>query len=360
MLKPIRIADTAAANQLIKLWAARYMPDLSILPAEKGQFPITTLVECISKAGRAHTVDRVKRLLRLNCEMAGLEANSLFSYIPNIVNLAEARYLAGYVEQVYEAVLEAYLEQPPPNRYLQFIDASSTLFSKLALPSLLLPTITRLADTLEPILLQLQNTYLNSGDRRTIGFLTTQFHFSTREVLKQLTPCEQVLLTPYFKFVEEQVCIPWQRVCAAGSRHLASSPELMLVEQLLSNSQQIAEQVYDQTTLQYGHTCSRRGTFTNSNIAASTIRDLIMFQGYLWLCVLENSMVAIEEELLPLCQTVFPAIGVRWDLVEYAIQLLTDEIHSRLNTTQLSLLSPYTQALRVIFSQTEHAKTSSR
>lgn len=51
MLKPIRIADTASANQLIKLWAARYMPDLSVLPAEKGQFPIATLMEYATEAG---------------------------------------------------------------------------------------------------------------------------------------------------------------------------------------------------------------------------------------------------------------------------------------------------------------------
>lgn len=360
MLKPTKIADTAAANQLIELWAARYTPDLSLLPAEKGQFPTTTLIECTSEAGRAKTVNRAKQLLRIHCEIAGLEANSLFSYIPNIVNLAEAKYFTDYVEQVYDALFNVYLQQPPPKRYLQFIDASSTLFSKLALPSLLLPTITQLADVLEPVLLQLQDSYLNSGDQRTIGFLTTQFHLTTCEVLKQLTPCEQVLLAPYFKFVEEQVCIPWQRICAAASRHLASSPELMLVEQLLSNSHEIAEQVYNQTTEQYGHTCSRRGTFTNSDIAASTIRDLTMFQSYLWLCVLENSMAAIEDELLPLCQAVFPSVGVRWDLVEYALQLLLDQIHSRLNTTQLSLLSPYTQAFRVIFTKAHHAKTPSR
>jgi hypothetical protein len=352
MLKPIRITDTAPANQLIKLWAARYMPDLTLLPPEKGEFPIAALVECATEAGRQQTVERVKRLLKLNCQIAGLETNSLFSYIPNIVNLAQARHLALYVEQVYGTVLDVYLNQPPPSRYLRFIDVSSELFSKLALSTLMLPTITQLAEAVEPALVQLQEQHLQSHDRRAIGFMTTQFHFSTREVLKQLTPCEQVLLTPYLTFVEEQVCIPWQRVCAAASNYLTGSPIFNLVEQMLPKSREIAESVYREAAALYGNSCSRRGPFRDPEIAASTMRDLTMFQGYLWLCVLENDMAAIEQELLPLCQAVFPTVGVSWALVESVLRLLIREIHARVKPTQMSLLSPYTRSLQEIFATT--------
>lgn len=356
MLKPVRIADTASANRLIKLWAARYLPDLSILPARKGEFPVEALVRSASLAGRTQTVERTKRLLRLNCEIAGLETKSLFAYIPNIVNLAEARHLAHQVEQVYEAVLDIYLQQPPPSHYLQFIDASSNLFSKLALPSLLLPTITNLAETLELILLEMQEQHLRARDRRTIGFITTQFHFSTREVLKQLTPCEQVLLTPYLKFVEEQVCIPWQRLCAAALDVVPGSPPFLLVEHMLPLSQKIAETVYEQALTTHHDATSRRGALGEPDIAASTIRDLNMFQGYLWLCVLENRMAAIEKELLPLCQVVFPSIGVSWELVESVLQLLVDEIQAHLKPDERTLLLPYTRAMQSIFAQTPDTK----
>jgi hypothetical protein len=352
MLKPTRITDTTSANQLIKLWAARYMPDLSILPAEKGQFPMTTLMECATEAGRQQTVEQVKRLLKLNCQMAGLETNSLFSYIPNIVNLAQARHLAHYVEQVYGTVLDVYLKQPPPSRYLKFIDASSQLFSKLALSTLMLPTITQLAEAVEPCLLQLQEQHLHSHDRRTIGFMTTQFHFSTREVLKQLTSCEQVLLMPYLMFVEEQVCIPWQRVCAAAANYLPGSPIFSLVEQMLPKSRDIAEHVYREAAVLHGNSCSRRGPFRDPEIAVSTMRDLSMFQGYLWLCMLEDDMAAIQQELLPLCQAVFPTVGVSWALVESVLRLLVKEIHARVKPAQIPLLSPYTRSLQEIFAVT--------
>ncbi|NJR66260.1 MAG: hypothetical protein HC772_14530 [Leptolyngbyaceae cyanobacterium CRU_2_3] len=142
MLKTARVIDTASANRLIQLWTDRYLPDLSILPQQKGEFPVAELVETASSEGRAKTVHKVLQLLQLNCEQAGLATHTLFLYIPNIVDLSEARRIAHYVGQVYEATLEIYKRQQPLSDYLQYMDTSSLLFSKLALPSLMLPAPT--------------------------------------------------------------------------------------------------------------------------------------------------------------------------------------------------------------------------
>lgn len=349
MLKTTRVADTASANRLTQLWAARYSPDLSLLPAQKGDFPTAQLVEAASIEGRSKTVSRMKRLLRLNCELAGLETNSLFAYVPNIVNLAEARRLAEYVVRVYDKTFVIYQSQQPPSPYLKYIDASSNLFSKLAMQNLMLPVIHQLAIELEPEMLRLQDQHLASADSRAIGFITTQFHFSTREMVKHLTDCERVLLSPYLQFVEEQVCIPWQRICAAASNYASSAPELELVEHLLPMSREIAKAVFQRSLQHYSRHRSRRGALTNDGVAASTQRDLNMFQGYLWLCVLEQSLDAIEHELLPLCITVFPSVSVQWELVEQMVQLLVQEIHNRAKPRQMPLLQSYTQALQQIF-----------
>lgn len=349
MLKTTRIANTISTNRLIEIWTHRYLPNLSLFPAGKGAFPALELVEFAATAARSRTTEKVKHLLQLDCEVASLKANTLFAYIPNIVDLAEARVLAGSVQQVYDRTLTIYMRQKPPSQYLKYLDTSATLFSKLALTSLMLPLLQQLADELEPTLLNLQNQYVAAKDARAIGFLTTQFHLSSREVFKRLTLTEQVLLTPYFKFVEEQVCIPWQRICAAAANHLSGSPSFKLVEQAIGQSQSIAEAVYQQAAKRYPKHTSRRGSLVQPDIAASTIRDLNMVQGYLWLCVMEQNMQAIEQELLPLCIMVFPSIEVKWDLVEQMLQLLVEEIHSRLNPPQQKLLSPYTRSMVEIF-----------
>jgi hypothetical protein len=75
-----------------------------------------------------------------------------------------------------------------------------------------------------------------------------------------------------------------------------------------------------------------------------------MFQGYLSLCVLEESMASVQDELLPLCIMVFPAVEVSWELVEQMTQLLMDEVLARVSNEYKSLLVPYTTAMQQIFS----------
>ncbi len=349
MLKTAKVADTAAANRLIKLWTARYLPDLSTLPVERGQFPTEALVDAASIQGRSKTVKKVRQLLQVNCERAGLETHNLLSYIPNVVNLADARRISQSVVQVYGKTLDVYASQPPPSYYLRFIDTSSTLFSKLALSSLTLPAVQTLATEIEPVLLHLQSHHLAAADSRIIGFITTSFHLSTKAILKQLTVCEQVLLSPYFKFIEEQSCIPWQRLCAAAASYPANSETIALIEQLLGQSYAIAQAVYDHALRTQPNHQSRRGGLKNRDVATSTLRDLNMFQGYLWLCVLENNMSAIEQELFPLCIAVFPSIEVQWQLVESMLKQLETEIHARISPEQSDRLRSYTQSLRQIF-----------
>jgi hypothetical protein len=114
-------------------------------------------------------------------------------------------------------------------------------------------------------------------------------------------------------------------------------------------SQDIAQSVYNRALQTYSHHRSRRGSLSDPDITASTLRDLNMFQAYLWLCILEGNMSAIEQELLPLCVAVFLSIGVKWELVEAMLQSLETEIHARVDSQQSDRLRSSTQALRHLF-----------
>lgn len=355
MLKLTKVSDTLTANRLIKLWAARYVPMLSTLRERSETFRPEQVVDQASPEGRLETAAKVRRLLKINCEMAGLETSSLFSYIPNIVNLAETRELSNFTRKVYEQTLNTYEIQQPPSRFLKFIDVSFDVFTKLTLPSLMLPLITQLADQLADVLLQLQHQYHTATDRRTIGFLTTQFHFTTRELSKNLTVLEQVLLLPYFKFVEEQVCIPWQRICAATAGYLPYSSTFQTVERLVELANPISIAVYQKGLEQCSHFRSRRGTLANRGVAISTMRDLTMVQAYLTLSMLEGNMRSIEDELLPLCVMVFPSVNVQWEMVQHMLKLLVDEMNQRLTVEQQAIFQPYGEAIQHIFAIPDQA-----
>ncbi len=338
----------------MQIWQERYVPDLSILCSPNGYLDISQLVEAASTTGRLKTLVQLKRLMQINCECAGIKTDALFSYIPNIVNLSEAQRLAQFVWQVYEKALEIYSQQlplpslltPVPSTLVKVTDLFNDVFKQWAMPG-----VEQLAVAIEPVLQQLREQHLLAKDRRSIGFMTTQFHFSSELVLKRLALPEQVLLGPYFRFIEEQLCIPLQRVCKAGEKHRLDSLALAIVQQLLPVSREIASTVYSQATRLSPDHRSRRGYLSEPMVMASTIRDIQMFQGYLWLCLLEGSMEAMEKELLPLCVLVFPSVDVTWQLVEQMLQLLADELIARLEPDEVRLLLPYTQAMQQMFSQ---------
>jgi len=348
MLKTTNIVNTPSVERLIKLWQKRYTPKLPSVYMWQNQSLHQQLLTTASPAGRALTVTKLhKQIVKIRCELAGIQTNALYSYIPNIVNLWEARRLTQFSYQIYLKILDIY--QKP----------SSTIFSKtdhlssasVSVVSLGAPAIEELATALEPLLLEFQERHKTSQDWRTKGFLTTQLNFSNQLLLQKLTPSEQVLLKPYLQFVEEQVALPWQRVCAAAAKYSLDSPTLTLVEKMLPLSEEIAQKVYCKLTQMFPDHCSRRGGLKEPDVAHSCLRDLNMWQAYLWLSVLEGNTTAVEEELLTLCIMVMTGVEVKWELIEQWIKLLRDEILAQVAPSQISLVFPYLIKIQEIFSK---------
>lgn len=366
MLVTARLAKNPSVERLVELWAARYIPDLSTLSSQTGRLAAFELIEAASPEGRSQTTAKLQRIVEIHCKCAGIQTSALFSYIPNIVNLTESQGIAITSGQVYDKVLEVYRQQSlTPSTLAAILQIRSIDFSTNALGSLVKlglepPVVEQLSTALEPVLLQFQEQHLSSADRRVLGFMSTQFHLSSKLLLNRLTLSEQVLLSPYFKFLEEQVSIPWQRVCAAAANYSPDSPTLTLVEELLAASREIASAIYHRATQLFPHHRSRRGGLNKPGVKASSLRDIEMFQTYLALCVLEQSMAVVERELHPLCVMVYPSVEVKWELVEHMIQLLVEEIFARVTPEQKSLLLPYTQAMQQLFSKLETQKPSLR
>ncbi|GAP97677.1 hypothetical protein [Leptolyngbya sp. NIES-2104] len=330
-----------SARSLSRSWASRYLPDLSALMSEQADLSIAHLLECSSDFGRRRTVEQVQRHLRICCELAGLEVNQLFSGSSNLVNLAKVRQLAKSVEAVYEKVLQFYEQQS---------NIKQNLADSLNPVSGWVPEIEALSIELQPVLYQMQQQHLADEDPRAIGFVTTQFHFSTQMILKRLNPIEKALLGSYFQLAEEQVCTPWQEICELANRSDRASREVLLIEQLLSEGNAIAQAVCEKARQQFPQFKSRRGSWDNVQITTSMKRDLNMFQCYLWLCVLHQDLSPITVRLLPLCLMVFPSVNISWEFIDQTVRLLVEEVRSRLTQNQWSIVQPYAVGLIDTFS----------
>ncbi|MBV6626075.1 MAG: hypothetical protein KI793_24600 [Rivularia sp. (in: Bacteria)] len=337
MLKASEVTKTPSSERLLNLWARRYTPEVSSLLGDASS--CDELLKAAAPQGRESTTNKLKdKMLDINCQMGWIQTKNLYSYIPNVLDLNEARRITKFAFRIYRKLLEIYQQQSPK------IEVENNSLSQWVIPA-----VEELAYALEPILIIFQEQHVASKDWRSLGFMTSQLNFTNKLMLKRLTKAEQVLLTPYFKFVEEQVAMPWQRVCSNAANYELNSPELKLVELMMPSSPEISQSVYRKLIELLPNNRSRRGKLTDSGISHSCLRDLNMFQAYILLCFLEQSMEPIEQELVPLCAMVVEGVEIKWELTQKWCEVLANEIESRLDSAQKELLQPYTQGMKQAF-----------
>jgi len=352
MLVSAKIAKAPSVERLLHLWMERYTPNLSLLTPARDPWILSDIVESTLPEGRATTVTKLHELLdNCNCDFLHTTAKSLHGYMPGILDFDEASHLTELASQVYMEVLKHYqyaaaIEASPINKLWALTSRASSGASHQAWG---IPNIPTLTLTLEPSLLDLQKQHIALLDWRTLGFMTTVLNLIATQLLQQLTLVEQVLITPYFKFVEEQIALPWQRLCAAADKHSLDAPRFMLVEQMMPASPDIAQTVYCRLMHLFPKHCSRRGTLNQPEVMHSCLRDLEMFQSYLWLCILEDSLQPVTQELVTLCVMVMQSVGVKWELIAQWNQLLLDEIVRRVTPEQKALLLPYIEGMQQAF-----------
>jgi hypothetical protein len=349
MLISSRISSTATVNRLVTLWAERYQIKLERSALLEDPFFYQELLFAASPQGRKLTTEKLRPgFINISCELASLQSRSLYEYIPNVLQLTEAKQLAQSVQKVYLTLLDFYQTSGGSELWLhqtlETLQESTLIIHEL-------PIISEFAQALEPSLLEAQQHHRVSRDWRTLGFLTTIFNFTNHLLLGQLNSVERLLINPYFNFVEEHVAIPWQRVCVAAANHLPISTGFLLVEKLFPQAQEIAELLYLRLVEKFPNQKSRRGKLSHPGIRHSCIRDFNMFQAYLFLCILERDGAAIERELVQLCIMVMESVEVAWEVIDFWIELLSDELLHRLVTPeQRALLTLYTESLRRTFS----------
>ncbi len=344
MLLSTPIVKTPSVERLLQLWKQRYATDLSSLSLFE-EPSVNSFNAAVSPIGRALTTEKLKlNALNINTQMAWLLTKSLYNYIPNLLDFSEARRITEVTFTVYSQILNIYQQQS-----LTTDSSTEETSNKKILNSWEIPPIEELASTLEPTLIAFQAEHTACQDWQALGFLTTQLKFTNKLIFKQLTPVEKILLCPYFKFVEEQVAIPWQRICAASHKQELDSPILILVGQVLHNSENITKRVYQQLVEGFPKYRSRSGWLTDPDIAHSTMRDLNMFQAYLCLCILEQSLRPLEQELLPLCEIVLEKVEVQWKILEQWIQILLHEIVRHVHQEYQAILLAYIQGMRQTF-----------
>jgi Phycobilisome protein len=311
--------------------------------------------EILSAAGREKTAKKIRASLRSISATAWNKTEDLLSaevkqhcIDSSLINPWE---IAADSFKIYEKALNVY-SQPvafPPSEIVKKVTEENQLDEQTLLVYAEQIAPNQLVTVVGADISAIRKKY-TSNDPRVIGFVSMQFHYTSQMLIQQLEPGERSLIGAYFKVIDDHLYMPLQRAYEAAARHEYDSPVMSAVQQLLPVSTQIAKNICQTITELFPTYNSLSGVLSDPLVKTSSVRDVEMFQVYLWVCALEGSIAAIQQELFPLCIMLYPRLKVQWELVRQMLHLLRNEISNRLTPQQANTLMPYFQALSQMFS----------
>jgi Phycobilisome protein len=347
------------SNQSVELaqqWASKYVRNLQVNNTSQEKSANLTLSEIVSPSRREKTAQEILLSLRAISAKAWNKTELLLSeevkqhgIDHNVINPWE---IAADSFKIYQKALDVYSQRSssrPLSLLMKFdqrehshYNQESEVYTDQVAPE-------KLAIFIGADIGAIRYKY-TSIDPRLIGFVSMQFHYTSEMLIEQLEPVEKILIGGYFKVIDDHLYMPLQRAYNAAANHDYNSPVISILHTLLPNSTQIAHNVRQKIIELFPNYHSMSGLLSDPIIKASSIRDVEMFQVYLWVCTLEGNISAIQEELFPLCVMLYPTLKVQWDLIRQMLYLLRYEIFDRLTPEQSKVLMPYFEALSQMFS----------
>jgi hypothetical protein len=335
ILRPLK-SSSRPVTSLAQQWAKRYVQNLQGGSVGAGEPAVGTVTGVARKKSRVEMAEQLRQSLRLACAGGWSKTEMLLAGEMKRhgldLDLINPWQIAADAHQIYARALEFYADREAPQGFSLSISRD---------------------------LGRIRQTHM-AADPRVLGFVNLQFHHTGLLLLEQLPDCERAQLGHYFKIIEDNLNMPLQRSYEAAVARDAESPELVAVQQLLRVSSEIAEKVGWRVVQLHPNYRTLSGELSQPRVHLSSTRDVEMFQVYLWVCLLEGSIAAVQQELFPLCVFLYPVLGVKWELVRQMLSLLEEEIQRCLRADSHALFAPYFQALSEMFSPEVFAKGGGR
>jgi hypothetical protein len=319
----------SGTKSLAALWASKYIKAIASYDASNQPKPSgtsTDLIELASQIGRARTANRAIKNLNMASALAwSLTESILVDEIPRHgidPDLVDPWKISADVHQLFDQVLKAYANGESPQRLSVLV---GNRFG------------------------QIRRKY-TAEDPRVIGFVSLHLHYTGQKLLERLTPPERALVNPYLKVMDDHMYMPLRDAYEAAANHEMDSPVLVAVQHLLPVSTAIAQLVCEHVGRVHAGYQTFSGSLGSDLVRVSSIRDVEMFQVYLCLCVLEDNIRSVQQQLFPLCVMLYPQLGVRWALVQDMLKVLRWEMYDHLNSADMEVFLPYLQLFAEMFS----------
>ncbi len=353
MLSSSHRPQTATVSRLVDVWAARYRPDFSKLTASARSLIVGEIYQLLLQSQSVGAISPLKlnaQEIVEACKLAAVRSQDFYVHFDDL-DLRAITTLAQLTSDIYRQLLAYYQTHSTVLAASEWelehfpLDRLGQLFN--------VPNISELANILEPTLNELRTRSSHSNDGKPLGFMTTQINLTNALLIKELDPIEQALVGAYFRFLEDHLAMPWQRMCAAALHHKGGSAIFSIVERMLPMMSEISMAAYSQWSHDFPYFHTRRGRLDHPEVKHSSLRDFDMFQVYLWLSFLQGHIRVIKEELVVLCRVVYGQIGIPWEMTLRGTHLITDKVLSCLEPHELSLVEPCVTNMMLAFTHSD-------
>lgn len=347
-----------STDSLAQQWAQKYVQNLELCGQEQILSDRLDLARVVSQAGREQTAEKLLNALRFVSAQAWNKTEILLAkevrrhqIDPELIDPWE---IAADSFRIYDKVLSVYTQKAQSKNLSVSVTLSGTYTSSPVCEK----TIEVCTDRVEPSRLsvivgseigKIRQKY-TQNDPRLIGFVSMQFHYTSQMLLDLLSPLEQMLVSAYFKVIDDHLYMPLQRAYHAAAEHPYESSILQAVHQWLPLGTDIATKICQQIRREFPLYSSHTGKLSHTQVEISSIRDVEMFQVYLWVCALEGNINVVQQELFPLCVMLYPPLRVDWELVRRLVSLLEQHIKINLKLKSFNIFEPYFVALGQMFS----------
>ncbi|MEA5464928.1 hypothetical protein [Leptothoe sp. PORK10 BA2] len=339
----------AGTDELLKIWVARYLPELGAISNQVKNHVENRLRLTITDESRLATYHQIISHLISDCDHAATDTKKLLLAVGLPPDSWEMQELSTQTYKIYETLMDCYAASfifSPILEHLHILDSEA---GKLKATALVIPKFESLIQIIGPQIRDLKAMYFSSVNRHLVGFMTTHMHFTRQSILHRLDPYEHIWLAPYLQLLDELICIPWQRICSVASTNTSNPNTIALVRRMIPKVHSISSHTYQKTLRAYPNHISCQGRIQSSAVQHSVIRDINMLQAYIWLCVLEDSVAVIEKQLLPICLQVFSLTDVDWDIVTFGIQTIVDMIQQQLTPSEQNLFEKHANTIESLF-----------
>lgn len=349
-LKQVWSAGTDINHELLKIWIARYLPELGSISSHVRRHVEQRLRSSITDEARLTTSQIISHHLASDCLLATAETKRLLSTTGALANDQwELQELSAKIEEIYRVLIDGYEKSFIFSPVVDYIHVLELDEGKLEAAALVIPHFERLMLTVGPLVRELKAIYFSSVNRHLIGFMTTQIHLTRKHILEHLTPYDSTWLAPYLQVLDELICMPWQRICSVAASETDMTASVALVRKMMPRVSSISAFTYQRAIGAFPHHISCQGRLQSLAVQNSSLRDLNMFQAYIWLCILEDSPSVIKKQLLPLCLQVFSLTKIQWPLASFGVQTILEAIRQQLTSQEQMLFNKHAGTIEQLF-----------